>query len=82
VAIVTQDAADAFYAAYKASLGWNPSPADDAKAKAAWRAGLGALINYLVANTVVSVKTTGVTDAGAPGGPLPITNQPGTGGIS
>lgn len=48
----------------------------------AWEAILGIHISHLTGNTLVSTTVTGVTGTGPAGGPLPITTQPGVGGIS
>lgn len=40
------------------------------------------IIDEFVNNAVVNVTTTGITGTGTPGGPLPITSQPGSGGVS
>lgn len=41
-----------------------------------------AVVNHIVTNAVVNTTVTGVTGVGPPGGPLPITAQPGVGGIT
>ena len=41
-----------------------------------------AVIDEITINAVVNTTVTGVTGAGAPGGPLPITAQPGIGTVS
>lgn len=40
------------------------------------------IIAHFVANGLITTSVTGVTGTGTPGGPLAITAQPGTGGIS
>lgn len=44
--------------------------------KAAWENLAGVHITHLTSNSLIS--TTGTTGTGSPGGPLPITAQPGT----
>lgn len=41
-----------------------------------------AVVNHIVTTAVVNTTVTGVTGVGAPGGPLPITAQPGVGAIT
>lgn len=41
-----------------------------------------AVVNHIVTNAVVNTSVTGTTGVGAPGGPLPITAQPGVGAIT
>lgn len=60
--------ADAAYAAFKSSISWDPSPEEDAKARAAWRAQVGAIIDYIKANAVVSVNVTTTGSAAAQSG--------------
>lgn len=48
-----QDAADAFFNAFIASLSWTPEPAQETIARAAWRAGFAAFLDYIKANAQV-----------------------------
>jgi len=52
------------------------SPAEEAIVKAAWLAICQTHITHLTTNSLI--LTTGVTATGTPGGPLPITAQPGS----
>ncbi len=47
-----------------------------------WQIIAGAIVTYITSNTVVNTLVTGVTATGTPGGPLPITAQPGIGTVS
>lgn len=47
-----------------------------------WKTIAGKIVAHITTNAVVNVATTGVTGSGAPGGPLPITAQPGVGTVS
>lgn len=61
-------AADAYYSAFKASLGWSPPSADDAKFRAAYEAAFGALLNYLKANMDVLPTALSGTSLNNPSG--------------
>lgn len=62
----------------------NPTP--DASVEADIRAKMEMIAEEIVGEITghaeVDVSTTGTTGAGPPGGPLPITSQPGSGGIT
>lgn len=60
----------------------SPGAADETKLRDLMKALANEIIEEFKANAEVSVSTTGVTGTGTPGGPLPISAQPGTGGIS
>ncbi len=47
-----------------------------------WRAIKGEDVTEITTNALVSTTVTGATGTGPSGGPLPITAQPGTGGVS
>lgn len=62
--------------------GGTPEAADETALRDLMKALAEEIITEFIDNAVVDVTTTGVTGTGTPGGPLPITAQPGTGGIS
>lgn len=65
-----------------AATGQTPTSADETTLRNLMKGLADEIIKEFIANAVVSVTTTGTTATGTPGGPLPITAQPGTGGIS
>lgn len=58
------------------------SPTEEALVKDAWLAICQTHITHITNNALITVATTGVTGTGSPGGPLPITAQPGTGVVT
>lgn len=58
------------------------SSVTDAQLEAIWQGVMTLIYDDIKASMVVNVTVTGETDSGPPGGPLPITAQPGVGGVS
>ena len=49
---------------------------------AKWQIIAGEIVSHITGSAVVNTTVTGVTATGTPGGPLPITAQPGIGTVS
>lgn len=58
------------------------TPAQESKMITDWTAICTGMITHITTNAVVNTTVTGATSAGTPGGPLPITAQPGVGVIT